>query len=222
MTLPNAEIATGLLDELGSFGGFVSSLSPEELSTPSRCEGWSVGDVAAHVIGTVVDIVEGRVDGLGSPEVTAREVEERRGRTGSELAEELAGAVKSASDMVALFDDAAWSGPSPGGYEGTLAQGVEAIYYDTFLHADDMAAPLGRPSPTGPGLRASVHHVAFELSKRGWGPATLALDGIEEVPVGDGSGPRVTGDALAFVLAATGRADAAPFAPNAPLNIYAD
>jgi hypothetical protein len=65
-------------------------------------------------------------------------------------------------------------------------------------------------------LRASVHHVAFELQKRGWGPATLALDGIEEVNVGSG-GDKVTGDALDFVLAATGRGTAF----NVP-NIYAD
>ncbi len=204
------------LAELDNFQRLVGSLSSEELGTPSRCQGWTTGDVAAHVIGTVVDIVEGRVDGLGSPEVTQREVEERRGRSGAELAEELAGATKGAKDLLQVFDDAAWEGPSPGGYEGTLRQGVEAIYYDTYLHGDDILGAIGRPSVRGHGLRASVHHVAFELEKRGWGPATLALAGIEEVDVA-GGGEKVTGDALGFVLSATGRGTAF----DVP-NIYAD
>ena len=223
MTLSREDVGTGIIEELETFGRLVGSLKPDELATASRCEGWTTGDVAAHVIGTVVDIVEGRLDGLGSPEVTKREVDERKGRSGTELAEELAGATKGAADLLAVFDDAAWSGPAPGGYEGTLLQGVEAIYYDTFLHGDDILSAVGRPSVTsGGGLRAGVHHVAFELEKRGWGPATLAFDGVEEVTVGDGSGSRVTGEALPFILAATGRLD--PTAAGHPglTNIYAE
>lgn len=216
MTLSSEEITAGIVEELGNFERLVGSLSDKELATPSRCEGWTVGDVAAHLIGTVVDIVEGRFDGLGTPEVTQREVDERRGRSGAELAEELAGATKQAADLLKVFDDAAWEGPSPGGYEGTLRQGVEAIYYDAYLHGDDILAAVGRPSVHGPGLRAAVHHVGFELEKRGWGPATLALDGVEEVNVGAG-GKRVTGDALGFVLAATGRRPS-----DDVVNIYAD
>ena len=110
--------------------------------------------------------------------------------------------------------------PAPGGYDGTLGQGVEALWYDTYLHGDDVRAALGLPSLRGSGLRASVHHVAHELGKRGWGPATLAFDGIEEVPVGAG-GTKHTGDALEFVLVATGRADPAALGPDGPLDIYA-
>jgi uncharacterized protein (TIGR03083 family) len=216
VTLSREDVGTGIIDELETFRRLVASLSPDELARPSRCEGWTAGDVAAHVIGTVVDIVEGRVDGLGSPEVTLREVEERRGRSATELADELAGATKAAQDLLAIFDDAAWEAPAPGGYDGTLRQGIEAIYYDTYLHGDDILAAIGRPSVSGPGLRASVHHVAFELGKRGWGPATLAFDAIELVGVGSGEGERFTGPALPFVLAATGRG-----ALPGVLNIYA-
>ncbi|MBA3653118.1 MAG: maleylpyruvate isomerase family mycothiol-dependent enzyme [Actinobacteria bacterium] len=217
MTLSRDEIGTGLLDELQRFQRLVASLDAGDLARPSRCEGWTVGDVAAHMTGTVVDIVEGRLDGLGSPEVTEREVVERRGRSGSELADELAGAIKGAKDLLALFDDAAWEAPAPGGFDGTLRQGIEAIYYDAYLHGDDILSALGRPSVGGNGVRAAVHHVAAELEKRNWGPATLAFDGIEEVAVGSGGGEHRTGDALRFVLAATGRAPATDV-----LNIYAD
>jgi uncharacterized protein (TIGR03083 family) len=221
MALPKQEITTGLVDELNAFGELVESLSDEELATPTRCEGWTVGDVAAHVIGTMSDIVAGRLEGLGSPEVTTRQVEERRGRTGAELAEELEQAGKVAQDLLAGFDDAAWQLPSPGGYEGTLGDGIEALWYDTFVHGEDIRAALGRPATRTPGLKAAVSHAAFELGKRNWGPATLALTGMPEFNVDDG-GRRIEGDPYEFVLAATGRTDPAPLGLDSTVNIYAE
>ena len=145
---------------------------------------------------------------------------ERSGRTPAELGQELIEVTKLAGDLAAAFDDDTWQLPAPGGYDGTLGQGVEALWYDTYLHAEDIRAALGRPSERGPGLRAGVHHVAAELDKLGWGPATLAFTGMEEVPVGAG-GAKHTGDALSFVLVATGRADSATVGADPPLNIYA-
>jgi len=220
MTLPRIEVVPGLQAELESFGELIGPLDASAWASPTRCAGWSVGDVAAHVIGSIADVVSGRLEGLGSPEATAREVAERKGRSPAEAAQELAAVTKLAADIGAAFDDASWDTAAPGGYDGTLGQGVEALWYDTYLHADDVRAALGRPQVRGPGLRASVHHVAHELGKRGWGPATLAFDGIEEVAVGAG-GARHTGDALQFVLVATGRADPATLGDEAPLDIYA-
>jgi uncharacterized protein (TIGR03083 family) len=219
MTLSRSEVTPGLIDELDAFATLLGSLSAEDWSRPTRCAGWSVGDVAAHVVGSMADVVNGRLDGLGSDEATAREVAEREGRSAADLIQELAEVTKLASDVAAGFDDAAWEAPAPSDFPGTLGQGVEALWYDTYLHADDIRAALGRPSVRGDGLRASVHHVAFELERLGWGPATLALDGIERVPVG-GGGTLQTGDALEFVLIATGRADRAELGPDAPINIY--
>ena len=219
MTLSRTEVTTGLIDELDAFGDLIRPLDSGSWAAPTRCEGWSVADVAAHTIGSMADAVSGRLEGLGTPEATAREVSERHGRTPDELAGELADVTKLAEDIAATLDDQSWDQPAPGGYDGTLGQGLEALWYDTYLHGDDIRAALHRPSLHGPGLRASVHHVAFELDKVGWGPATLAFDGLEEVPVGPG-GTRRTGDALAFVLAATGRADPAPLGLDESVNIY--
>jgi hypothetical protein len=122
---------------------------------------------------------------------------------------------------MAAFDDEAWNGPAPAGVAATIGVGIEALFYDAYLHGDDIRAAIGRPSAAGPGLHAAVHHVAGILTDRGWKPATLALDGIGEVPI-SGGGAKINGAPLPFVLAATGRADPAPLGLAADVNIYAD
>ncbi len=72
MTLPRTEVVPGLLAELESFGELIGPLDATAWASATRCEGWSVGDVAAHVIGSMADVVSGRLEGLGSPEATAR------------------------------------------------------------------------------------------------------------------------------------------------------
>ena len=178
MTLPRDDVTSGLLSELAAFEDLLRSLDVQEWYTPTRCDGWTVAGVASHAVGTMADITAGRLDGLGSPEVTAREVDERRGRTADELAEEAASVRTQAGELLAVFDDTAWAAPAPGGYEGTLGDAVEALWYDTFLHGDDIRAAVGRPSERGAGLRPSLSHLAYELTKRNWGPATLAFDGM--------------------------------------------
>jgi uncharacterized protein (TIGR03083 family) len=228
MTIGQDELVAEFPGELASFSKLLRGLDEEQWDTPSRCEGWTVADVAAHVVGSMADIVAGRVEGLGSPEATAREVDERRGRRATELADELDAAIEQAIGLLALFDADAWETPAPGGYHGTLLQGVQALYYDTWAHAGDINVALGREQERGAGLRAGVHHVAFMLGQHGWGPAALALDGMEEVevdgpaegPAGPGAGRRITGDALQFVLAATGRGDPEPFGLDETINIY--
>jgi uncharacterized protein (TIGR03083 family) len=220
MTLSRTEVVVGLVDELDAFGALVGPLDATAWEAPTRCEGWTVGDVAAHVIGSMADVVNGRLEGLGSPEVTAREVAERKGRTPAELAAELAEVTKLTADLGGAFDDAAWAAPAPGGYDGSLGEGVEALWYDTYLHADDIRAALGRPSERGPGLRPTVHHVAILLDKKGWGPATLSFDGLETVLVGGGGETVLTGDPFPFVLAATGRGAPEPLGLDSSVNIY--
>ena len=221
MTLPRTVVVPGLVSELAQFGELVAGLSDEELQTPTRCAGWTVGDVAAHVIGQFTDVVNFRLDGLGTPEVTARQVEERRGRSQSELAEELAQSGKLGQDILAAFDDAAWEGPAPGGTPGTLGFGVEALWYDGYLHGDDIRSAIGKQTPRTASLNASVSHIAQSLTDRDVEGLTLRLDGADEFTV-SGGGRVIEGDAFAFVLAATGRGDLANFGLDEAYNIYRD
>jgi uncharacterized protein (TIGR03083 family) len=204
MVLDKDEITAGLLAELDRFEALLRSLKADDRDAASRCEGWSVGDVAAHLIGTMADITAGRFDGLGTPEVTEREVVERRDRSLKELADECVEVRGGMAGLLPLFDDAAWSAPAPGGYDGTLAEAAEALWCDAFVHADDIRAAVGRPTELGPGLRGATSHVGVELAKLGW----------------SGDVPESGDAAMSFVLVATGRAPAAAYPEPLP-DIYA-
>jgi uncharacterized protein (TIGR03083 family) len=220
MPLPREVAVPGMLDEYQSFGEMLLTLSDEEWQQSTRCEGWTVADVAAHVVGQLTDVVTGKLDGLGTPEVTTREVEERRGRTPAQLVDELAEGGKLGGEIAAGFDDAAWKGPIPTGGPGTLGTGIEALWADAYIHADDIRSAIGRaPVPAG-GLRGSVSHYAELLGQAGWGPATLALDGLEEFPIGNGGDRRITGDSHEFVMVATGRADPSTLGLDETVNVY--
>ncbi len=89
------------------------------------------------------------------------------------------------------------------------------------MHADDIRVAAGLPSVKDGNLGGAVAYLAGELTKRNYGPATLKLDGVGTYDIGAG-GAEITGDPYLFVMAATGRADAAPAGLEPDVNIYAD
>ena len=220
MTLPREEVVDGLDEELTAFVTLLRSLAPEEWTAPTRCEGWTVADVAAHVTGQLSDIVHGRFDRLRAPGAIDDQVAERRGRSVTEVADELAEAAKLGRDLLASFDDTAWSGPSPVAGR-TVGHGVEGIAADAWVHADDIRAAIGRSADRSNRMRIALVHYVAVLEEQGWGPATLQLDGIERIDVAGGhEGRVVTGDPVAFVLAATGRLDPATLGLDESINVY--
>jgi uncharacterized protein (TIGR03083 family) len=196
MALPPADVMSGILDELESFEALVRDLDDSQLATPTRCDGWTVRDVAAHVIGSLAEVAAGRPEGLGAAEVNERLLRDRRECTGSQLADELAAVRAQAAALLGSLDLAAWLSPAPGGHRGTLVDGVETLWHDAFVHGDDIRAALGLPSIEGPGLGAALSRVARELHLRGWPQA------------------------LEFVMVATGRADPASLTLDRTVDIY--
>jgi uncharacterized protein (TIGR03083 family) len=221
MTLSRASLLAGIPEELRAFGELVGSLSADDLITPSRCAGWTAADIAGHVIGTVADITQGRLEGQGTAQVTQRQAHERAGRTAQELTDELASAGPVLIALLASLPEAAWAGPAPSNPDYTLGFAVEAIWYGAYLHGDDIRDAIRLPSARGDGLLCAVHHVAGYLEYQNWGSATIALHGIERIEIG-GGGPEITGDPLEFVLAATGRRDPSVLGLDPTINVYAD
>jgi len=215
--LTREQVIQGTLDEWELFASLVAGLSDEQWSAPSRCQGWQVRDVAAHVYGTAHDTLKGVV-GSRTPE---QEAEAHRHLSPRELAAELRSAVSGLGPLVATLDDAAWAAPSPAP-DFTIGEGVLALWYDTWIHADDIRVPLGLPTVRGAGLVAAVAHVHEQLGKIGkWGPARLALTGLPELSVGQANGRVISADPLRFVMVATGRADSAELGLEPTVNIYA-
>jgi uncharacterized protein (TIGR03083 family) len=100
MTLPKTEVVNGLAAEMQRFHDLIIDLSDDAWRRPTRCEAWSVGQLAAHVTGVAADLNAGRVDGLGTQAWYDRQVEERRGQPPAVVAAELARLVEPTRDQM--------------------------------------------------------------------------------------------------------------------------
>src|SRR5689334_16357191 len=135
------DVARGVIDEYESFAALVESLDTKAWETPTRCEGFLVRDVAGHVVGLAEDVAKG-VPGSRNAEEEAASV---RGDTPARVAARLRAAADAVRPLLAALDDDMWNGPS--GVPGlTFGRGVLTLWYDAFVHADDIRAALGVPS----------------------------------------------------------------------------
>lgn len=214
MELTRPQVVTGLLGEYESFASLIGALSTAQWDTPTRCRDWAVRDVAGHVTANAMDCAQG-VIGTRSPDEQARDL---RGRDPAELAALLAAAATRLRAFLSGLDDGRWASrsPAPG---RTIGNGVLTLWYDAFVHGDDIRSAVGQPSRHGPGLAASVLWVRAELERKGWRGARLLLDGMDEMTIGAG-GPVVRGDPLRFVLAAAGRVNPAELGLDDGMNLY--
>lgn len=212
--MKRAEVIAGLFAEYDAFAGLISQLTGDEWRTPTRCAGWEVRDVAGHVTGNVVDSMTGEI-GKRTPDEQARAF---RDGAPAELAERLRDATARVRPFFESLSDDDWAKPSPVAGRD-LGNGILTLWYDVFVHGDDIRTALGRPGVRGPGLEASVHWIAGELERLERGPATLALDGFGERLIGTG-GPVLRGDPMRFVLVATGRSDPAEFGADESINVH--
>jgi uncharacterized protein (TIGR03083 family) len=213
-THSRTHVSNGCLAEYEAFAALIEGLTDKEWNAPARCLGWQTRDVAGHVVGLAEDTAAG-VPGSRNADEEAASV---RHETAAGAAARLRAATTSLRALLDAIDDDAWAGPS-GLPDLTLGDGVLTLWYDTYVHADDIRDAIGRASERGDGLDATIAHLANELTNNGWGPATLALDGTGRHDVG-GGGPEITGDALQFMLVATGRAEPSTMGLEPGVSIY--
>jgi uncharacterized protein (TIGR03083 family) len=217
MSLTRAETVEGLESEWAALEDFIRGLSEEDMESPTRCEEWTVRNIAAHLVGGVSDLAAGTV---GVNTSGNQQVAERSSQTGPQLADELHASAEIAMKLLRAIDDHYWAQPSP--FPGlTVRQGVEALWLESFLHEDDIRHAAGRPERPEPGiaLEVSLRHVAEEMGDHGWNRTTLELDGMPKIRIGPGGDP-ITGDPMKFLLAATGRIPAEEIGLDQRVNIY--
>ena len=218
--LARDEITRGTAAEYRAFIELLAGLDADQWSIPTRCDGWTVAHVAGHVTGQLDDVVNFRFDELSRPDSPEIQAARHRDHSPSEVAAELERLVETFEVAVGAFDDAAWDAPIDESFGSqTIGEGVHALWDDTYVHADDVRAALGREPERGPGMRAAILRLAQVLTEQEWRPATLVLDGVERVEI-SGGGDEITGDPHEFVLVATGRADPATFGLDETVNVY--
>lgn len=204
----------GLLDEYRSFAELIAVLDDSDWTGETRCTGWQVRDVAGHVVGQVLDTVSGTI-GSRTPDDQAAAL---RGESPEALAGRLRSAMDSVARLAEMFDDAAWSAPSP--VPGlTLGQGVHALLNDAYLHGDDIRAALGLPFDAGPGLHRSLDFVLGALQRddeAAANPAVARLSGVSS----ERFEQQTAMGAHDFLLAATGRGDPTRLGLPGSVNIY--
>ena len=122
----------------------------------------------------MVGLCEDVVAGVPGSRDSAQEAASLRGEDPAVVAERLRAAVEQLRLLGAAPRRRRRLGRSPSGVPDlTMGEGILTLWYDTFVHADDIRVALGRPAGDGPGLRAAVAYLEAELSRRGWGPARV-------------------------------------------------
>ena len=142
--LERADVARGAIDEYEAFAALIEPLDAAAWDTPTRCTGFLVRDVAGHVVGSRRRRRYAAFPAAATPKrKPPRCAATRRPRS------RLGSAPRSASiqPLLDALDDDMWNGPS-GVPDLTFGRGVLTLWYDAFVHADDIRAALGRPSAT--------------------------------------------------------------------------
>lgn len=175
----------------------LSRLTDEQWRTPSLCEGWTVHDVAAHLVGNASHI---SVLGLVVAMARARFDFDRMNQ--ADAARELGDGP--AHTLRRLREVADNTDAPP--FVPLVVRLVEEV-----VHGEDVRRPLGiaHDYPTAAVVPALEHQVRTKVSigggrERAAGVRLLATDA--EVAIGDG--PEVSGPAVSLLLAVSGRSAA--------------
>ncbi|WP_067827782.1 maleylpyruvate isomerase family mycothiol-dependent enzyme [Nocardia inohanensis] len=171
----------------------VEQLSPEELRTPSLCTGWSVRTVALHVAATPV----------APPLIKLLPFAFRARGDYNRMVDMLTRHFAQDPDFepVALLRAHAASRKLP------KLTNYRNILFDSIVHGQDIAIPLGRTLPVAPEAAAAAADRAVQVGRPVWDKHRL--DGLRLVATdtgwSHGSGAEIRGPMLALLLLITCR-----------------
>jgi uncharacterized protein (TIGR03083 family) len=175
----------------------LSGLTDEQWSTPSRCDGWRVQDVAAHIItvdrfwhASISSGVAGAptrfLVGFDPKATPAALVDAVRGKTSPETLDELRASSAALCELVAGLSGDAWScqAESPLGHISVAGVAHHALW-DAWVHERDVVLPLGlTPRNEDDEVRACLRqaasiNAAFAVMAGAASPTTLLLETSE-------------------------------------------
>jgi uncharacterized protein (TIGR03083 family) len=153
--VPLGDPSIPLLRQRRRLAARLSALTPEQWVAPSRCEGWSVQDVVAHLDGVnrfwSFSIKAGLADAPSTvltafdPVATPRAmVEATRALGSSEILAQFVESTERLASMVERIDASSWSRPAeaPLGHVSLEALALHALW-DAWVHERDVVLPLG-------------------------------------------------------------------------------
>jgi len=155
LELPLGDPAVPLMRQRRRLASLLGGLDDQQRAAASRCEGWSVRDVIAHLVSTnqfwafsIGTALRGEptrfltsFDPVASP---AELVEAARSQPPAEVLDGLVATNEAIADAIAGLDDDGWStlGEAPPGHVPLRAVALHALW-DSWIHERDIVLPLG-------------------------------------------------------------------------------
>ncbi|MHB8437744.1 MAG: maleylpyruvate isomerase family mycothiol-dependent enzyme [Acidimicrobiales bacterium] len=151
-----ASPSTAVVRQRDRVAAALSQLSPEEWSVPSRCAGWSIQDVAEHLVSVnqfwVLSVGAGLLDepsrflaSFDPVTVPAALVERARGEESTTTLEKLNASNAELAKLLNSMSDVDWMklAEAPPGHLAMEAVCAHALW-DAWIHERDILLPLGR------------------------------------------------------------------------------
>jgi len=207
LDLPLGDPAVPLLRQRRRLAATLAGLDDEQWATPSRCEGWSARDVAAHLVSTnqfwafsIGAALAGEptrflatFDPVASP---AEMVDAGRAQSPSEVLGELVSTTEELAMVTSRVDDWSVLGEAPPGHVPLRAVALHALW-DGWIHERDIVLPLGldpveEPDEvTGSLTYSAALSPAFALAQGRSERGALVIDATDPqvhivIEVGDG------------------------------------
>lgn len=167
--------------------------SAEQTRVPA-CPDWTAKDLVAHLTGVCADILQGRLEGVGTDEWTAAQVEARRSRGVEEVLGEWEEVGAQIDALLPSFPE--WA--------------ANQTVFDTLSHEHDLADAFGLPAPAkvqaeGPALAFAATALTARAETVGAPPLTVISDGREWSSSGEGPGATLRLEPVDLLRSVTGR-----------------
>ena len=182
--VPVGDVARPLLRQRRRLADTLAALDEQQWTTSSRCDGWSVRDVIAHLVGTnqfwTVSILHGLrgeptryLQGFDPVATPAQMVDAVRELSSAEVLSQYIESVEGLAAVVEGLDETAWSSiaEAPPGHIAVRAVALHALW-DAWTHERDIVLALGMTQTIEPDEVAGSLYYSAAI-----GPALAASKG---------------------------------------------
>lgn len=209
-TVTQQRIADELRAEREKLSAYLTALPEGAWDKQSLCDGWTIKDLMAHVVGIASDVANRRLEDVGSAPQNQRQVDERKDATPAVLLDEWAREGKLLEDGILELDDDFWNAPYTEGFN--VGQALQRMVEDIWVHTQDIRVPLGEDAAPGPGLVSTLEVGSRDLGVRlprlapDVGTVTISAGEFSSTVEGPGRvALKITADPVALGLVSTGR-----------------